>query len=160
MRYHVNPETGKPGQCKAKHKCRFGGIQDHYESKESAQAAYEKKMQSNTLPRKAKKKSVYELNLELKKAVAKERSFLREKERLERELVSAFRKGNLPTAQNKKTKIETVEVELLAQEGKVKALVKEFEKATKREKEKTLPTNPSISSPSRWSCGGGGGGGC
>lgn len=41
--YHINPETGNPGVCRAKIKCRFGDLEtEHYESRESAQAAFEK----------------------------------------------------------------------------------------------------------------------
>ena len=40
-KYHLNPETGNPGICKATKRCRFEGLTDHYGSKEEAQAAYE-----------------------------------------------------------------------------------------------------------------------
>lgn len=39
--YHVNPETGKPGTCKAIKSCPFGGADVHYTSPEAARAAYE-----------------------------------------------------------------------------------------------------------------------
>jgi septal ring factor EnvC (AmiA/AmiB activator) len=43
VKYHINPETGNPGVCKAKHKCKFGDMEsDHYSSKEEARDAYEK----------------------------------------------------------------------------------------------------------------------
>lgn len=35
-RYHINPETGKPGLCHAKVKCRFGGDAEHYPSRDAA----------------------------------------------------------------------------------------------------------------------------
>jgi hypothetical protein len=42
-KYHINPATGNPGVCKAKHQCRFGDLEtDHYSSKEDARAAFEK----------------------------------------------------------------------------------------------------------------------
>lgn len=43
MKYHINPETGKPGVCRAKIKCRFNVLdEEHYSSKEDAARAYEK----------------------------------------------------------------------------------------------------------------------
>jgi hypothetical protein len=42
-KYHINPTTGNPALCKAKHQCRFGDIEtDHFESFDEARAAYEK----------------------------------------------------------------------------------------------------------------------
>lgn len=44
-RYHVNPETGEPGPCRAQKSCPFGDMEsDHYDSKESARKAYEDSM--------------------------------------------------------------------------------------------------------------------
>jgi hypothetical protein len=44
-KYHINPKTGNPGKCTAKRSCPFGDIDsDHYDSREEAQAAYEKQM--------------------------------------------------------------------------------------------------------------------
>lgn len=40
-KYHINPETGVPGPCRATKQCRFEGQTDHFDSKEAAQAAYE-----------------------------------------------------------------------------------------------------------------------
>lgn len=40
-KYHVNPKTGNVGQCRAKHKCKFGGDSFHHETKDSAEKAYE-----------------------------------------------------------------------------------------------------------------------
>jgi hypothetical protein len=52
-RYHINPETGNPGVCKAKHQCRFGDIEtDHFNSKEEAHMVFEK--------RAAEKRKAYE----------------------------------------------------------------------------------------------------
>lgn len=43
-RYHINRRTGTPGVCKAQIKCPFGDlISEHYDSREEAQLAYEKK---------------------------------------------------------------------------------------------------------------------
>lgn len=39
-KYHVNPETGAPGLCRAVKQCRFGTV-DHYDSRDDAQKAYE-----------------------------------------------------------------------------------------------------------------------
>lgn len=41
-RYHINPETGNPGICRAEVRCRYGGAAEHYTSKEEARAAFEK----------------------------------------------------------------------------------------------------------------------
>jgi hypothetical protein len=41
-KFHVNPSTGNPGRCFALKKCRFGGDDEHYASKELAALAYEK----------------------------------------------------------------------------------------------------------------------
>ncbi len=41
-KYHINPETGDPGLCKAKAgKCPFGHDADHFHTKEQARGAYE-----------------------------------------------------------------------------------------------------------------------
>lgn len=42
--YHVNPKTGNPGWCQAKEKCPFGGIENHYTSKEAAESAFAERM--------------------------------------------------------------------------------------------------------------------
>lgn len=48
-KFHINPETGNPGQCSAsKHQCPFGDANDHYDSPEAARAAYETMMASVT----------------------------------------------------------------------------------------------------------------
>ena len=45
--YHVNPETGNAGICKAeKGRCRFGESDEHYTSEEAARASYEAKQQA------------------------------------------------------------------------------------------------------------------
>lgn len=41
-KFHVNPSTGNPGRCFALKKCRFGGDDEHYASKELAALAYER----------------------------------------------------------------------------------------------------------------------
>lgn len=43
-RYHINPETGEPGRCLAKRKCRFGADAAHYPSERDARFAYERTM--------------------------------------------------------------------------------------------------------------------
>lgn len=53
--YHINPETGRAGQCKAKtpESCKFsvdsGTVVAHYDSKEDAKAAYERLNENKTL---------------------------------------------------------------------------------------------------------------
>jgi len=49
-KYHINPETGNPGVCRATKRCRFGDLEsDHFESKEAARAAFEQRQQSSTV---------------------------------------------------------------------------------------------------------------
>lgn len=40
-RYHINPETGNPGFCRAKKNCPFGGDNDHFPTREEARKAAE-----------------------------------------------------------------------------------------------------------------------
>jgi hypothetical protein len=45
--YHVNPETGNAGVCKAeKGRCRFGNVDEHYTSEEAARGSYEAKQEA------------------------------------------------------------------------------------------------------------------
>lgn len=44
MSFHINPETGEPGPCRATIQCRFGDNTEHYESPEDARDAYEIRM--------------------------------------------------------------------------------------------------------------------
>lgn len=50
IKHHVNPETGRTNQCKATVKdCKFavnGMVPEHYDTKEEARAAYEKRMEA------------------------------------------------------------------------------------------------------------------
>ena len=54
MKYHINPGTGRVGQCRAKsaERCQFskqlGTVVKHYDSAEEAQAEYEKMNQGKT----------------------------------------------------------------------------------------------------------------
>jgi len=49
-KHHVNPETGRTGQCKATKKpCPFGGGDEHYASADLARKAYEAKNQKSVL---------------------------------------------------------------------------------------------------------------
>jgi len=41
-RWHVNPETGEPGRCRALLKCRFEGKSEHFDTQEEAREAIEK----------------------------------------------------------------------------------------------------------------------
>lgn len=54
-RYHINPDTGRANQCGAKIKCRFGADTEHYDTKESAQKAFENSMSSETVSQSLKK---------------------------------------------------------------------------------------------------------
>jgi hypothetical protein len=50
-KFHINTK-GEPGRCHAQHGgCPFGGEDEHYATKEGASAAYERSMQSDTLPK-------------------------------------------------------------------------------------------------------------
>lgn len=49
-KFHVNPSTGNPGRCFALKKCRFGGDDEHYASKELASLAYEKFYAQEEIP--------------------------------------------------------------------------------------------------------------
>ena len=40
-KFHINPETGNPGKCRAMFRCRFGGNEDHYATPEDARTAFE-----------------------------------------------------------------------------------------------------------------------
>ena len=59
-KYHINPETGRPNQCTATVRgCKYAQgdlIPEHYDSKEEAQLAYEKKMNEEQGQTKALKK--------------------------------------------------------------------------------------------------------
>lgn len=53
-RYHINPETGRPGVCRAKtpDACQFakdGVVPEHYNSESEARAGYEKQQEHNTV---------------------------------------------------------------------------------------------------------------
>ena len=51
MTYHINPETGNPGLCKATKSCPFGDIdKDHYASQDEARKAYESQQQTISMP--------------------------------------------------------------------------------------------------------------
>lgn len=56
-KYHINPETGRPNQCTAKIQCRFGSETQHFDSKESARAGYEKQMEGQVVSGSLKKTS-------------------------------------------------------------------------------------------------------
>jgi len=57
MSFHVNPETGRTGQCSAKIKCKFNlSKEEHFETREEAQKAFESS-QGNQIAS-ARKKSV------------------------------------------------------------------------------------------------------
>lgn len=49
-KYHINPETGNPGVCKATISCRFGDADKHFDSKDDARKAYEVEQQALTVP--------------------------------------------------------------------------------------------------------------
>lgn len=49
-KFHINPSTGNPGRCFALKKCRFGGDDEHYGSKELAALAYERFHATDKIP--------------------------------------------------------------------------------------------------------------
>jgi len=55
-KYHFNKETGRAGKCDAKIQCRLGlDESEHFSTKEEAQSAYEKTMNSQTVQKPLKK---------------------------------------------------------------------------------------------------------
>lgn len=55
-KYHFNKDTGRTGKCEAKIKCRLGlADSEHFETREEAQAAFEKTMGSKTVNSSLKK---------------------------------------------------------------------------------------------------------
>lgn len=51
-KFHVNPNTGEPGPCRATIQCRFGLSEEkHFNSPEAARIDYENKMQEQLMPR-------------------------------------------------------------------------------------------------------------
>lgn len=49
MSFHVNPETGEAGKCKAKNgKCPFGSVEEHHATAEAAREAFEKSQSTFT----------------------------------------------------------------------------------------------------------------
>lgn len=55
-KYHFNKDTGRTGKCEAKIKCRLGLAEsEHFETKEEAQAAFEKTMEKKTVNSSLKK---------------------------------------------------------------------------------------------------------
>lgn len=62
-KFHINPETGRPNQCTAKIKCRFGADTKHYASKDEARVGYEKDMKEQTLSKSLKKSEQHSKNM-------------------------------------------------------------------------------------------------
>lgn len=62
-RFHINPETGRPNICRAKtpEGCSYFG-EDHYDSREEAQAAYERSQEDNLLQKPVSRQLPVELN--------------------------------------------------------------------------------------------------
>lgn len=63
-KFHINPSTGNPGRCLALKKCRFGGDDEHYASKELAALAYEKFHAPEAIPTLKKSETEPEKRLE------------------------------------------------------------------------------------------------
>lgn len=49
-RFHINPVTGEPGQCRAQQACPFGGANEHFDSRSEAMEHFEEVMAGMTLP--------------------------------------------------------------------------------------------------------------
>jgi hypothetical protein len=63
MSFHVNPQTGNPGVCRAKEgNCPFGAEAPHYDSKDAARAGYEAFKESLALVAKRKTESKLDSN--------------------------------------------------------------------------------------------------
>lgn len=56
-KFHVNPKTGRTSACGAATRCPFGGAEEHFPSREEAQAAYEKTQRAQEVPPARKKAS-------------------------------------------------------------------------------------------------------
>lgn len=67
-KFHINPQTGNPGRCKAAVQCPYGGESEHFKSKKDAREHYENKMEretfATTLPQTAVKTEEREKALE------------------------------------------------------------------------------------------------
>lgn len=50
MSYHINPESGEPGQCRAQFQCPFGSPSEHYSDPFQARQAYEQSMAAQQVP--------------------------------------------------------------------------------------------------------------
>lgn len=80
-KFHVNPETGKVGPCSAGKTgegrgCPFGGetgTENHYDTAEQAQAAYDAQQQSVAVPTAVKRTSVSALPLAEQRELAQEK---------------------------------------------------------------------------------------
>lgn len=55
-KYHISPATGRPNICRATIQCPIGDSTEHYNSKAEAQAGFEHKMTSETVPSAVSKK--------------------------------------------------------------------------------------------------------
>jgi (p)ppGpp synthase/HD superfamily hydrolase len=72
-KYHINPDTGVPGICRAKSSCPFGGVDDHYDSREQAITGYEKQMEGYSSKESSQQRTLKRMAApELKEALALE----------------------------------------------------------------------------------------
>lgn len=79
-KYHVNPKTGRPGECRAIHQCKFGDEKSHFDSKEEAQKAIEKKLSElNVAPAIRKSKPSKDPSTKTIEEIKKERRDLQKK---------------------------------------------------------------------------------
>lgn len=65
--YHINPETGRPGECTATIKCKYssdGRTVEHYESLDEALDAYENQNKDQTLPSLKKPEKLSEFSVQ------------------------------------------------------------------------------------------------
>lgn len=56
-KFHVSPNSGEVGECKAKLQCPFGGEDKHFPTKEAARQSFEEQMQGSTFLPLSKKDS-------------------------------------------------------------------------------------------------------
>lgn len=72
MSFHINPETGEPGPCRANIQCRFGEKTEHYSSAEDARDAYEIKMNEELIESLRSKNATLTERLESRKFTERE----------------------------------------------------------------------------------------
>lgn len=171
-KFHINPETGRAGQCNAKspESCKFsveaGTVVAHYETKDEAKAAFEKLNQSKTtgtiakkqVKKSAKKKDLDETRKQLgmvNRRVERLQGNLQHRKNLLADLDKSL---NLDMSKEEREEIhekmkdhreQLLVLSQMRSEGlaEQKALAKEIEKETSKNVEKERKNNPTAKTP-------------